>query len=155
MNGVKTALLLGLLSGLLLFGGQMIAGRSGLEIALVLAVVMNFASYFFSDKIALATYSAQPVTPEENPEVYRRVFPLVQSLVQRMGLPMPKLWLIPDASPNAFATGRNPAHAGGGLTTERPGFPFAWPSLGPCCSSAWKELRQPADSAGMRKARSN
>jgi heat shock protein HtpX len=111
MNGVKTALLLGLLSGLLLFGGQMIAGRSGLEIALVLAVVMNFASYFFSDKIALATYSAQPVTPEENPEVYRRVYPLVQGLVQRMGLPMPKLWLIPDASPNAFATGRNPQHA--------------------------------------------
>jgi len=111
MNGVKTALLLGLLSGLLLFGGQMIAGRSGLEIALVLAVVMNFASYFFSDKIALATYSAQPVTPEENPEVYRRVYPLVQGLVQRMGLPMPKLWLIPDASPNAFATGRNPANA--------------------------------------------
>jgi heat shock protein HtpX len=73
MNGVKTALLLGLLSGLLLFGGQMIAGRSGLEIALVLAVVMNFASYFFSDKIALATYSAQPVTPQENPEVYQRV----------------------------------------------------------------------------------
>lgn len=111
MNGVKTALLLGLLSGLLLFGGQMIAGRSGLEIALVLAVVMNFASYFFSDKIALATYSAQPVTPQDNPEVYRRVFPLVQNLVQRMNLPMPKLWLIPDASPNAFATGRNPAHA--------------------------------------------
>src|SRR6476660_5146526 len=111
MNGVKTALLLGLLSGLLLFGGVMIGGRSGLEIALVLAVVMNFASYFFSDKIALATYSARPVTPEENPEVYRRVFPLVQNLVQKMNLPMPKLWLIPDASPNAFATGRNPAHA--------------------------------------------
>lgn len=111
MNGVKTAMLLGLLSALLLFGGVMIAGRSGLEIALVLAVVMNFASYFFSDKIALATYSAQPVTPEQNPEVYRRVYPLVQSLVQRMGLPMPKLWLIPDASPNAFATGRNPSHA--------------------------------------------
>jgi len=111
MNGVKTALLLGLLSGLLLFGGQMIAGRSGLQIALLIAVVMNFASYFFSDKIALASYSAQPVTPEENPEVYRRVFPLVQNLVQRMNLPMPKLWLIPDASPNAFATGRNPAHA--------------------------------------------
>jgi len=111
MNGLKTALLLGLLSGVLLFGGQMIAGRSGLEIALVIAVVMNFTSYFFSDKIALASYSAQPVTPEENPEIYRRVFPLVQSLVQRMNLPMPKLWLIQDASPNAFATGRNPAHA--------------------------------------------
>jgi heat shock protein HtpX len=111
MNGVKTALLLGLLSGLLLFGGQMIAGRSGVEIALVLAVVMNFGSYFFSDKVVLSMYSAQPVTPEENPEVYRRVYPLVQGLVQRMNLPMPKLWLIPDASPNAFATGRNPQHA--------------------------------------------
>jgi heat shock protein HtpX len=71
MNGVKTALLLGLLSGLLLFGGVMIGGRSGLEIALVLAVIMNFVSYFYSDKIALATYSAQPVTDQENPEVHR------------------------------------------------------------------------------------
>jgi len=111
MNGVKTAILLGLLSGLLLFGGLMIGGQTGLEIALALSVVMNFASYFFSDKIALASYSAQPVTPQDNPEVYRRVFPLVQNLVQKMNLPMPKLWLIPDASPNAFATGRNPAHA--------------------------------------------
>jgi len=111
MNGVKTAILLGLLSGLLLFGGLMIGGQTGLEIALALSVVMNFASYFFSDKIALASYSAQPVTPQENPEVYRRVFPLVQNLVQKMSLPMPKLGLIPDASPNAFATGRNPAHA--------------------------------------------
>jgi heat shock protein HtpX len=111
MNGLKTAVLLGLLSGLLLFGGVMIGGRSGLEIALVLAVIMNFVSYFYSDKIALATYSAQPVTEQDNPEVYRRVYPLVQNLVQRMGLPMPKLWLIPDASPNAFATGRNPSHA--------------------------------------------
>jgi heat shock protein HtpX len=111
MNGVKTAVLLGLLSGLLLFGGLMIGGQTGLEIALALSVVMNFASYFFSDKIALATYSAQPVTSQENPEVYRRVYPLVQKLVQKMSLPMPKLWLIPDASPNAFATGRNPAHA--------------------------------------------
>jgi heat shock protein HtpX len=111
MNGVKTAMLLGLLSGLLLFGGVMIGGQSGLEIALALAVLMNFVGYFFSDKIALSMYSAQPVTPEENPEVYQRVYPLVQGLVQRMSLPMPKLWLIPEASPNAFATGRNPEHA--------------------------------------------
>ena len=111
MNGLKTAMLLGLLSGLLLFGGGMIGGRSGLEIALFLSVIMNFASYFFSDKIALMMYSARPVTPEENPEVYQRVYPLVQNLTQRMNLPMPKLWLIPDASPNAFATGRNPSHA--------------------------------------------
>jgi len=111
MNAIKTTLLLGVLSGLLLFGGELIAGRHGLYIALFIAVAMNFASYFFSDKIALATYSAQPVTPTENPDVYRRVFQLVQGLTQRMGLPMPKLWLIPDESPNAFATGRNPEHA--------------------------------------------
>jgi heat shock protein HtpX len=72
---------------------------------------MNFGSYFFSEKLALMTYDAQPVTPEENPEVYRRVEPIVRGLTTRMGLPMPKLWLIPDSSPNAFATGRNPSHA--------------------------------------------
>ena len=77
----------------------------------LIAVALNFFSYFFSDKMALAMYSAQPVTPQENPDVYARVFPMVQSLTQRMGLPMPKLWLIQDPSPNAFATGRNPEHA--------------------------------------------
>jgi heat shock protein HtpX len=111
MNGVKTVLLLGILSGVLLAGGEMIGGRHGLAIALVIAVGLNFFSYFFSDKMALAMYSAQPVTPQQNPDVYARVFPLVQSLAQRMGLPMPKLWLIQDPSPNAFATGRNPEHA--------------------------------------------
>src|SRR5215471_17681445 len=111
MNALKTALLLGLLSGLLLLGGQWIAGRQGLIWGLGIAVVMNFASYFFSDKIALMTYSAQPVTPEQNPQVYQRVEPIVRGLAQRMGLPMPKLWLIADPSPNAFATGRNPSHA--------------------------------------------
>ena len=78
---------------------------------------MNFAGYFFSDKIALATYSAQPVTETENPEVYRRVAPIVRNLTQRMGLPMPRLWLIAEDSPNAFATGRNPAHASVAFTT--------------------------------------
>jgi heat shock protein HtpX len=111
MNSIKTVLLLGLLSGVLLFGGEMIGGRTGLEYGLMIAVAMNFFSYFFSDKIALMSYRAQPITPEENPEVYGRVYPLMQSLVQRMGLPMPKLWLIPEAQPNAFATGRNPSHA--------------------------------------------
>ncbi len=111
MNGVKTVLLLGILSGLLLAGGAMFGGRHGLVIALMIAVGLNFFSYFFSDKMALAMYSAQPVTPQENPDVYARVFPLVQSLTQRMGLPMPRLWLIRDPSPNAFATGRNPEHA--------------------------------------------
>ena len=111
MNAVKTALLLGLLSGILLFGGEWLGGRSGLEMGLVLAIGMNFFSYFFSEKLALMSYSAQPLTPQENPEIYARVEPLVHNLVQRMGLPMPKLWLIPDESPNAFATGRNPHHA--------------------------------------------
>jgi heat shock protein HtpX len=111
MNSIRTVLLLGLLSGLLLFGGEMIGGRTGLEFGLMIAVAMNFFSYFFSDKIALMSYQAQPVTPQENPDVYARVYPLVQGLTQRMGLPMPKLWLIPEAQPNAFATGRNPSHA--------------------------------------------
>lgn len=111
MNGLKTVLLLGILSGLLLAGGELFGGRNGLYIALAIAVAMNFFGYFFSDKLALSMYSAEPVTPAENPEVYARVFPIVQSLTQRMGLPMPRLWLIPDESPNAFATGRNPEHA--------------------------------------------
>jgi len=111
MNGLKTALLLGLLSALLLFGGEAIAGRQGLYYGLAMAGVMNFASYFFSDKIALATYRAQPVSETENPEVYRRVAPIVSGLAQRMRIPMPKLYIIPDESPNAFATGRNPNHA--------------------------------------------
>src|SRR5579863_10461599 len=111
MNGLKTALLLGILSGLLLAGGEMFGGRNGLYSALAIAVAMNFFGYFFSDKMALSMYSAQPVTAAENSEVYARVYPIVQSLTQRMGLPMAKLWLIPDESPNAFATGRNPEHA--------------------------------------------
>ena len=110
-NTIKTVLLLGLLSAMLLFAGEAIAGRQGLYMGLGLAILMNFSGYFFSDKIALASYSAQPVTESENPEVYRRVFPIVQSLTQRMGLPMPRLWIIPEESPNAFATGRNPQHA--------------------------------------------
>jgi heat shock protein HtpX len=110
-NAVKTVLLLGGLTALLLVGGELIGGRQGLYIGLAISVLMNFASYFFAEKIALATYSAQPVTETENPEVYRRVAPVVSRLAQRMGIPMPKLWLIPDDSPNAFATGRNPQHS--------------------------------------------
>ena len=111
MNGLKTAVLLGALSGILLVGGELLGGRNGLEMGLLLAVGMNFFSYFFSDRLALMMYSAQPVTPQQNPEVNARVYPLVQGLTQRMGLPMPKLWLIDEDSPNAFATGRNPNHA--------------------------------------------
>src|SRR5437588_4925730 len=111
MNAVKTVLLLGALSALLLIGGEAIAGQQGLYWGLGLAVLMNFSSYFFSDKIALSMYSAQPVTETENPEIYRRIAPIVRNLTQRMGLPMPKLYVIPEESPNAFATGRNPQHA--------------------------------------------
>lgn len=117
MNSVKTVLLLGLLSGLLLWGGELIGGRNGLYVGLLLAVGMNFFSYFFSDRIALMTYSAQPVSPEQNPYVYNRVAPIVSGLAQRMRIPMPKLWLLPDDSPNAFATGRNPSHASVAFTT--------------------------------------
>ncbi len=116
-NTLKTVLLLGLLSGLLIFGGQLMFGRNGIYLGLVIAVVMNFAGYFFSDKIALASYSAQPVTPEQNQEVYRRVEPIVANLARRMSLPMPKLWIIDEDSPNAFATGRNPEHASVAFTT--------------------------------------
>src|SRR3954471_7751215 len=110
-NTIKTALLLSLLSGILVLGGGAIAGRNGLYYGLAFAVVMNFFSYFFSDKIALSMYSAQPVSETENPDVYRRVAPIVRNLAHRMELPMPKLYIIPDESPNAFATGRNPNHA--------------------------------------------
>jgi heat shock protein HtpX len=111
MNTLTTALLLGLLSGVLVIGGGALGGRQGLVYGLGIAAVMNFASYFFSDKIALAMYSAQPLTETDNPDAYRRVAPIVRNLCQRMGLPMPRLYLIPEPSPNAFATGRNPKHA--------------------------------------------
>ncbi len=116
-NTIKTAALLGLLSAVLIVGGGAIAGNNGLYIGLALAVVMNFSSYFFSDKIALMSYAAQPVSETENPEVYRRVAPIVRNLCQRMGLPMPKLWIIPEDSPNAFAMGRNPEHASVAFTS--------------------------------------
>lgn len=117
MNSVKTVLLLGLLSGVLLWGGELIGGPRGLYFGLLLAIGMNFFSYFFSDRIALMTYSAQPVSSSENPYVYARVAPIVGGLAQRMNIPMPKLWLIPEDSPNAFATGRNPKHASVAFTT--------------------------------------
>jgi heat shock protein HtpX len=110
-NSLKTVLLLGLLSAILLVGGQALGGRQGLIIGLGLAVATNFFSYFFSDKMALAMYGAKPVTPDENPEVYDRMYPMVDELRRRMGIPMPRMWIIPEESPNAFATGRNPSHA--------------------------------------------
>ncbi len=111
-NALKTTLLLGLLTGFLLFIGEYVGGQNGMIIALVIAGVMNFVSYFFSDKIALAMYRAQPVTREELP----RVYDIVERLTQRVGIPMPKIYVIPSDSPNAFATGRNPSHASVAVT---------------------------------------
>ena len=111
MNGLKTAMLLGLMSGVLLMGGQAIGGKNGLMYGFVFALLMNFASYFWSEKIALSMYRAQPVTPTENAHVYARVGPMTQELCRRMNIPVPRLWVIPEDSPNAFATGRNPSHS--------------------------------------------
>lgn len=110
-NNFKTVLLLGLLTGIILFIGSF-WGRQGLTIALVISIVMNFASYFFSEKIALSMYRAQPVAREEAPQLYR----ILDFLCSRAGIPMPKIYLIPDESPNAFATGRNPQHASVAVT---------------------------------------
>jgi heat shock protein HtpX len=110
-NTLKTAALLGLLSAILLIGGGAIAGRTGLYYGLGFAVLTNFFSYYFSDKLALMMSGAQPLTPEEFPDVYRRIEPLVQQMAMRMSLPMPRLYITPEQSPNAFATGRDPNHS--------------------------------------------
>ena len=104
-NSVKTVLLLGLLSGLLLAIGEMLAGQQGLVVAFGFAVVMNFVSYWFSDKIVLRMYGAQEVGPEH------KLSQVVRRLSMQAGLPMPRVYVIPSMSPNAFATGRNPQHA--------------------------------------------
>ena len=110
-NALKTAALLGLMSVILVVGGRALGGDRGIVFGLAIAVVMNFASYFFSDKIALATSGAQPLTAESAPQAYARVAPMVSNLAREMGIPMPKLYITPEPSPNAFATGRNPAHS--------------------------------------------
>jgi heat shock protein HtpX len=110
-NGLRTAALLGGLSGLLLLLGQYLGGANGLMMGFALAIGMNFFSYYFSEKMALMMYRAQPVTPAENPQIYNRIYPMVQELCRRMNIPIPRLWVIPDQSPNAFATGRNPSHS--------------------------------------------
>ncbi len=112
MNTLKTAFFLTLLTGLFLLIGNMLGGRTGLEIAFFFALIMNFASYFFSDKIALSMYRAQPVTKQEYPELYE----IVEFLTKRANLPMPRLYIIPQEAPNAFATGRNPKHAAVAVT---------------------------------------
>jgi heat shock protein HtpX len=112
MNTLKTTLLLTSLTLFLLFMGQYFGGRNGMLIALAIAVAMNFFSYFYSDKLALSVYRAQPATREQLPRVYS----VVEQMTQRIGLPMPKIYVIPNDSPNAFATGRNPQHASVAVT---------------------------------------
>jgi heat shock protein HtpX len=111
-NTFKTALLLTAMTLLLMAIGRAFGGENGMLLALGVAAVTNFVAYFFSDKIALATYRAQPVTREQLPRVYS----VVERMTQKIGLPMPKIYVIPTDSPNAFATGRNPAHASVAVT---------------------------------------
>ncbi len=106
-NSLKTTLLLGLLTGIILGVGQLFGGSQGLAIAFLFALLLNFGSYWFSDKIVLAMYQAREVGLDEAPELYR----IVQNLALKAQLPMPRLYVIPSESPNAFATGRNPGHA--------------------------------------------
>ena len=106
-NGLKTAALLGLLSALILFAGQLIGGQGGLVIALFIALGINGFSYFFSDKLALRSMRARQVSEAEQPAMYR----IVQELATSNRAPMPRLYVSPTMQPNAFATGRNPRHA--------------------------------------------
>jgi heat shock protein HtpX len=106
-NKLKTFMLLAALTALVMSIGQVLGGRSGLMFSFFFAAVMNLGAYWFSDKIVLRMYRAQPVTDAEAPELYR----IVQNLASRMNMPMPKVYIIPEEAPNAFATGRNPSHA--------------------------------------------
>ncbi len=112
MNRLKTVILLAALGGLLVILGGYLGGKNGATIALVIALVMNFGSYWFSDRIVLAMYHAQEVTESEASDLFR----LIRELTRNAGLPMPKVYIIPDDSPNAFATGRNPEHAAVAVT---------------------------------------
>ena len=111
-NVFKTALLLAVLTAMLVLLGGAIGGRQGMLIALIFAFVMNFVSYWWSDKIVLAMYGAQPVDEASAPELYN----MVRRLATKAGAPMPKVYLIPSEQPNAFATGRNPSHAAVAVT---------------------------------------
>lgn len=112
MNTFKSTLLLVLLTVFLIFIGAHFGGRNGMVLAFILSVVFNFGTYFFSDKLALSMYRAQPATREELPRVYN----VVERMAAKQGLPMPKVYVIPSESPNAFATGRNPKHASVAVT---------------------------------------
>src|ERR1700730_17549946 len=112
MKTLKTTFLLTALTLLLLGLGQAFGGQRGMTIALVFAILMNGTAYFFSDKIALASSGAVPISREQAPRLYA----VVERLAAKANLPMPKLYLIPQAAPNAFATGRHPGHASGAVT---------------------------------------
>ena len=113
MNTFKTLALLTSLSAILIWGGGAVAGQTGAIIALIAAIVINFGSYWWSDKIVLSMYKAKEVTPEQAPELYNAT----AQLAQNAGLPMPKLYIIPEETPNAFATGRDYNHSAVALTT--------------------------------------
>jgi heat shock protein HtpX len=106
-NQVKTVLLLAVMTAFLIFMGRILGGRNGMYVAFILALGMNFFSYWFSDKIVLKMYGAQEVTAAEAPQLHQ----IVEELAHEAGIPKPRIYLIPDDSPNAFATGRNPEHA--------------------------------------------
>jgi heat shock protein HtpX len=112
MNTFKSTLLLVVLTLFLIFVGDRVGGRNGMLLAFALSVVFNFGTYFFSDKLALKMYNAQPVTREQLPRAYE----VVERLTAKQGLPMPKIYVLPTESPNAFATGRNPQHASVAVT---------------------------------------
>jgi heat shock protein HtpX len=112
MNGFRTTILLAALTALVVWIGQMFGGTNGAVLALVIAGAMNFFSYWFSDKIVLRMYGAQEITQSDDPEL----FSIVRELTVRDGLPMPKVYIIPEETPNAFATGRNPEHAAVAVT---------------------------------------
>jgi heat shock protein HtpX len=112
MNRLKTLMLLAALTALLLWAGQALAGQAGFLIALVLAGAMNFAGYWWSDRLVLRMHGAEEVSAQQAPELHA----MVRELVARAGLPMPRVYLIPEEAPNAFATGRNPEHAAVAVT---------------------------------------
>jgi heat shock protein HtpX len=112
VNGLKTTLLLGLMMGLFLAIGGLLGGRSGMMVAFVMALVMNVVTFWFSDKIVLKMYGAQPIGEADAPMVYR----IVRNLATKARVPMPKLYLMPSPTPNAFATGRSPQHAAVAVT---------------------------------------
>lgn len=112
-NQLKTLILLSTLSGLLFLFGYLLGGQKGLQVALVMALLMNFITYFFSDKIVLSIYGAVPLEQEH----YKHIYEMVEELSQAMEIPMPKLWYIQTPMANAFATGRNPKHASVAVTS--------------------------------------